>query len=276
MRTRFEPATSIDLALARGVIYRTLAIGLQRATEVNLARLRSDAAREALRAATQLLDRTQHATEALLPAALRVLDYDQLRTTDLDARYVRLFGHTARGLVCPCETEYGPGGGFQQPQQLADIAGYYRAFGLRLRPGDDQRVDHVACECEFMDFLCRKEAFSRQIQQAPGHTTTRLQQADTLEQTRKAQASFLRNHLGRFGMAFGHELVREDDDGFYAGLGHLLLRFLDLECRLLDVEAGPASLSVRLDQVDDVPMACGTGESLIQIHRREDYVESKL
>ena len=72
--------------------------------------------------------------------------------------YWRLFGHTTRGLICACETEYGPDNGFHQPQQLADIAGYYLAFGLRPLAAGDVRADHIACECEFMDFLSRKEA----------------------------------------------------------------------------------------------------------------------
>lgn len=264
-----ETENGIDLALARAVIYRTLAVGLLRPTDANLARLRSGAAKEALKEAAQLLDRTRHPTMLLLPAVALMLRHDDLSATDLDAGYTRLFGHTARGLVCPCETEYGPEGSFQQPQQLADLAGYYRAFGLRMRPESDQRVDHVACECEFMEVLCCKEAFSGERLRDGREADSRDE--ETLRQTRLAEASFLREHLGRFGRAFGHQLVQEDEDGLFGRVGHVLLRFLDLECELLDVEVGPSTLSVRAGQEDHAPMACGTGESLIQIGRREDY-----
>ena len=259
--------SAVDLALARAVIYRALAIGLQSPTADSLVRLGSDSAKEAIREAAQFLDRARLPTKPLLPV-VQLLRDGEISTTDLDAGYTRLFGHTARGLVCPCETEYGPEGGFQQPQQLADLAGYYRAFGLQTRPGSDQRVDHVSCECEFMEFLCCKEAFSGERLQEARETGPR---DETLQQTRLAEASFLHDHLGRVGRAFGHQLVKEDEDGFFGHVGHVLLRFLDFECELLGVEAGPASLSVRTGQEDGVPAACGTGESLIQIRRHDDY-----
>ena len=58
------------------------------------------------------------------------------------------------------ETEYGAGAAFRQPQELADIAGTCLAFDLEPPEGGDERVDHAACECEFMGFLARKEAFA--------------------------------------------------------------------------------------------------------------------
>ena len=180
----------------------------------------------------------------------------------LAATFWRLFGHTTRGLICACETEYGPDNGFHQPQQLADIAGYYLAFGLRPVLATDARADHIACECEFMDFLSRKQA----------HLVDRLESgadvSETLEVTELAERSFLRDHLGRFGRAFAARVAAEDGDGYFGALGRLLIAFVDAECARVGVDAGPVDLMVRPEERDETPMACGTADELIQIQRR--------
>jgi TorA maturation chaperone TorD len=162
--------------------------------------------------------------------------------------YERLFGHTARGPIPPYETEYGADTLFQQPQELGDLAGFLQAFGLRLRPGRHERLDHVCCECELMGFLARKEAFALETEDA-----------EMLEQTRKAQRLFLRDHLGRFAPALGGRLQRADPGGFYGALGAVLHAFVSSDCERFKVSAGPEGLSLRLAAPDDVvPMACGS------------------
>ncbi|OFW29594.1 MAG: hypothetical protein A3H97_01485 [Acidobacteria bacterium RIFCSPLOWO2_02_FULL_65_29] len=177
--------------------------------------------------------------------------------------FARLFGHTARGPICACETEYGADNIFHQPQQLADISGYYLAFGLRPFVASETRVDHIACELEFMDFLNRKQALlaaSDDLQSPPD--------LETAEATRLAERAFLREHLARFGRAFATRLVIEQPDGYFAALGHTLLAFLSAECERLGVEGGPVDLAVRPATADDTPMACGTADELIQIQRK--------
>jgi TorA maturation chaperone TorD len=168
--------------------------------------------------------------------------------------------------VCPFETEYGPDGAFRQPQELADIAGYYLAFGLRPSEGADERVDHAACECEFMEFLARKEAFALGSGQAASDEPESAEWLDTIQ---GAARRFLREHLGRFGRAFASLLMKEDTDGFHGALGAVLFRFLGKECQRFGLPAGPATLELRAPLADDTPMACGRPETeLIQIQRR--------
>ena len=259
-------AASVDEALARAVVYRPRSIGFQTPTD---GRLRQVGARDRFRVVTAALQhleqpgrRTQLAPAAAGLAALRVPGAEAL-----SARFWHLFGHTTRGLICACETEYGPDNGFHQPQQLADISGYYLAFGLRPAAAADARADHIACECEFMDFLSRKEAvWLGQPPQAAAE--------ETLEVTREAARWFLRDHLGRFGRAFAAQVAAEDAGGYFGALGHVLLAFVDAECARVGVEAGPIDLIVRPESIDDTPMACGTAPEpdapgeLIQIQRR--------
>lgn len=174
----------------------------------------------------------------------------------------RVFGHTTRGLVCGCETEYDDDNKFQQPQQLADISGYYLAFGLTPPSASEVRQDHVACECEFMEFLNLKQARFMDA----GEGTAEAE--ETLAVTRQAERTFLRDHLGHFGRAFASRLVTEDTGSFYSAWGALFLRFLDGECARARIEGGRTDLVVRAELSDDAPMACGSADDLIQIQRR--------
>jgi putative dimethyl sulfoxide reductase chaperone len=255
-------ATTIDDALARAVLYHTLSVGLQTPTTARFQEIGANdnftAAVTALEALEQSGDGDAFHDAAIGLASTTVPDVDCA-----EGSFVRLFGHTARGLVSACETEYGPENVFNQPQQLADIAGYYLAFGLSPVTASESRVDHIACELEFMGFLSRKQAVL-----LDGRSTAAVD-LETMEATERAERSFMRDHLGRFGRAFATRLLAEDRDGYFGALGQTLLALLTEECRRLGVEAGSVDLAVRHEEPDDTPMACGSADDqLIQIQRR--------
>lgn len=243
-----------DLALARSVLYRALTVGLRLPSVSSLSALASG--RAALLEAAALLDSSRLAAEPLLPAVRALADLAPANAADLTALHARLFGHS-QGLVCPFETEYGSGGSFRQPQELADIAGFYLAFGLRPAAGADERADHVACECEFMDFLARKEAFVLASGSEPDGICA-SEAGEMQDVIRRAAAGFLRDHLARFGLAFATRLMKEAGGGFFGALGGVLVRLINLECERLGVPAGAPTLEVRPPALDDVPMGCGT------------------
>jgi TorA maturation chaperone TorD len=258
-------------ALARGVLYEALALGLQPPTREMLERIESDEARRALPLAADTID--PEGASGLADAVLRLTRLPRARIDDLAVRHSQFFGHTARGLVCPYETEYATDALFRQPQELADIAGYYAAFGLKPRAEDGERVDHVSCECEFAGFLGRKEAFALGAgPEAGASSESRLEMLDT---TRKASRSFLKDHLGRFGTAFGLKLSQEDAGGLHGLLAEILVTILQLESERLDVALGAATLDLRSTAEDEVPMGCGSGEQLIQLQTRRNAGQSK-
>lgn len=257
-----DAGAALDLALARAVVYHALGTSLRRPSVAERGRLFGPAGRAALLDAAAVLDAGQPDAEALGPPVAEWTARGAATNEAVAEAHGRLFGHS-RGLVCAFETEYGREGGFEQPQILADIAGSYRAFGLEPCRSRDERVDHVACECEFLGFLARKEAF-----------TLGLECPDAqLETVRSAERGFLGEHLGRFGRGFASRLRSEDKDGFFGALGVVLFAFLTQECRRFSVRPGLAVLALRPPLLDDAPLACGSAAGcetlgeLVQLQR---------
>jgi TorA maturation chaperone TorD len=199
-----------------------------------------------------------------LPSAAAALGRAARPLGELRLRYDALFGHTARGPVCAFETEYGADAPFRQPQELAHIAGYYRAFGLRLGP-EGGRADHIACECEFMALLAGREACLGEP--GAGREEAAGERAEQVETTRRATRDFLRSHLGRFGLAFGARLCREDGDGLFGAVAQLLVTLLHGDARRFDVTLGPPALELRPPAEDPAPMACGSCPELLGMDR---------
>lgn len=99
------------------------------------------------------------------------------------AEYVRVF---ERGTVPPYEaSQHGSGPqplGGPNVQVIADVAGFYRAFGFQAR---GERPDHLGAELEFLALVCTQEAYAR--------LAGREEDAEVCA---RARQSFLREHLG--------------------------------------------------------------------------------
>ncbi len=194
--TRSEPSRTDaqDLLLARAALCRFLRLALAPPDRASHETLRSPATLTALDLAARTLDRSP---DGELLAASEALVADPGRSIgEARSAHRRLFGHTLRGRVCPYECEYGRRPLLQQAQELADLAGFYRAFGLRPSRLRHERPDHVACELEFLEFLSVKEALA--LERRDGESG---------EITRQAVRRLLREHLGRFGRAFARALA---------------------------------------------------------------------
>jgi DMSO reductase family type II enzyme chaperone len=227
--------------LCRSALYEALALGFRRPTSETVARLATREGAGGLTVAARMLDAER------LSGSVRALADADTRLVTLAPAHERLFGHTVRGEVSPYETEYGADELFLQPRELADLGGFYAAFGLAVARDGRERPDHVCCECEFLMFLARKEAVARE-------------RGDALveEETRRATRLFLRDHLGRFVPALAARLERADPGGFYGALGALARAFLARECEAFYVLAGPEALGLRSPVEDRTPMACGS------------------
>lgn len=140
------------------------------------------------------------------------------------------------------ETEYGRMGGLNKGNALADIQGFYTAFGFR--PGDlGEAMDHAAVELEFYAILLVKE----------GLLSARADQ-EGVAIVRDARGKFLKDHLGRFLDVIA-ERPGVHGDPLYGPVFAWAARLVASECASLGVS--PAPLDFFADPSMDGEVKCG-------------------
>jgi len=244
-----RPPVAEDQSLARGLVYRLVATAFRYPRPDTL-----DAVREQGRAMSDALAVLHDSSDSRLSEfSAELQSWAERSTPDvLEDNYVSIFSHAVRG-SCPLyEMEYGEGDGrLQLPHELSDLSAFYHAFGLQLGSQVRERVDFIAVECEFMAFLCVKQAYAEEHGDA-----------DLVAVTIDAQRKFLRDHLGRWTPACARRVIDQSGDSFYRPLARLTLAYVTDDCRRLDVTPGNEHLRLRLplketDACLSCPMAGG-------------------
>ncbi len=231
--------SAIDLAMARSFIHRFLAKAYEDPMPETWRWLTQAQTIYALRAANVF------AGQSLLPNAETLINALQPAAFDsfLNA-YLAAFGHAARG-SCPLnEIEYGDikADPLFQPHRLADLAAFYRAFGLEVGEDAGERQDHICIELEFLCVLAAKEAYAIEHQL----------DADQLAQCRDAQKKFLREHLGRWTPAFTRRLAAATNEPTLRALAEFTRAFIESECVRFGVKPGSEELALRpVDEAAD-------------------------
>lgn len=183
--------------------------------------------------------------QGLSPAHL-FADLDAEAET-LEATYRRLFGLTAVSPQCPpCEIEYEPNPDIAyRAQRLADVAGFYQAFGMQNAPRAGERVDHLAVEAEFLYLLLAKEAFALDQGEHEGAAICR-----------EARRKFFEEHVGWWLPAFSWALSRVAPPGYYRTLAELIAALSAVERVSLGLPAFRGRVRPSPSSVDDAPAAC--------------------
>lgn len=181
--------------------WRLLSLGFTAPDEETLAEI------EALGEA--LLERAEGGDDPTAPALVELLAAlgrgDSVE--ELAGAYQALFGGEVA--VPPYEGSY-EGDPFRHTRQMADVAGFYRAFGAEAHGPAAERVDHAGCELEFLAFLGAK----RLALAAEGR-------GDEAETCREIEDAFLRDHAGRWLPTFCRDVAGASAAPFYAALGRL-------------------------------------------------------
>jgi len=163
-----------------------------------------------------------------------------LQLTDLQEEHRRTFGLT--GSLC-YETELGMPNEYRQSQEMADISGFYRAFGFQVGGEQRERPDHLATELEFLYVLSLKEAYAAE-QGIDEH----------VEVCVEARRAFLRDHLGRwiglFAQSAGRGISPEGEDNPYLWLSRLAAAVVQEDAHSL----GLSIENRRLDEVRPTPL----------------------
>jgi TorA maturation chaperone TorD len=219
--------------LARECLYRYLSAALSDPYTCDVSLLWEPNNRQIARCAAELL--REEASETPVPLGFGELPPSQLDLTrfsrelrssleQLRNEYDHVFGLVLSRECPPYETEYcSSSEPFFRAQQLADIAGFYRAFGLQTAKAMPERPDHLALELEFMSFLLRKERMARA---SAGINPSAMEQADVCAE---AQQSFFRDHLAWWVPSFAMGLRRKAERGFYWAVSQVLAAFMPSE-----------------------------------------------
>lgn len=155
-----------------------------------------------------------------------------LGATDAEQRaeHERVFGLVICRECPPYETEFQPNDEpFFRSQQMADVAGFYRAFGLNPSAAAGGRPDHLTLELEFAAWLLLKERLA--LDENQDQATV-----DRAAVCRDARASFVRDHLSWWVPSFTTALRHKAESGCYAALGVALAALVTLERHRLGIE----------------------------------------
>lgn len=229
------PIPSSLAALSRAKLARLIAAAFSDPHPEQAERLRHPAVQDEIREAARTLEIPSDKIAAFFTA--------MMDGGGLDDDYVSLLGHTVRSECPPYELEYRTAEVFQQSQTLADIMGFYRAFGFDVMGPVSERADHIATQWEFLAVLSMMEAVAENSEKA----STCID----------AQRSFLREHAASWMPAFFERIRRAAPDSgiaHAASLGHAVL---ETWCRSLDLELGPNWLNLREISDEDSTISCG-------------------
>ncbi len=174
-----------------------------------------------------------------LKDTLKDLDEDKLLA--LKGEYNSLF---ATNLRAPnWETAYELDKVGRRVYELADIQGFYRAFGLEVK---DVEPDSIVAQLEFISFLFLKIDFAKK---------KGIKEMDDV--CSKALVEFMKNHAGRWYKLFTDLVIENTEEEYYKEVAKLLRAFLDAETK--PIEGIKDLLEYRKELLDGSMWECGLG-----------------
>jgi len=225
---------AVARSLQRAAVYRLLGGAFVSPTPARLEELALAAATAATAAAGRLRDK-------LARFAIAASEADPVATAN---EHVFLFGRQVR--CSPYESAYSGLSPFgDKTARLADVAGFFEAFGVGPAAAQPDMEDHVGAELEFMSALALKEAY------ALGEG-----ESEAAEITRGAEVLFLTDHLGRWAEAFAGEVEAATPLPFYTAAASLLAAWITAEVEALGASPSRVGAPDALDAEAAEPFSC--------------------
>ncbi len=142
---------------------------------------------------------------------------DEKNKENIRSEFVDIFGHTLSKQIAPYALEHLKNSDvFFRTQKLADLNGFYKAFGMEVE--SIERADHISTQSEFISFLLLKEILALKDEL--------IEEKEVCE---KAFFDFSQDHFLDWVKMFAENLVDKVDGEFYSLAGKFLLTFIENE-----------------------------------------------
>ncbi len=160
-----------------------------------------------------------------LVATGTALEDMEIDPVTLRKTYARVFGLEADSGIPLYEVGYAPGSLLTNTDIMADIAGFYRAFGLSTQAESRDRVDALSTQLEYLGFLALRRA-------------QYLEAADeeSVEIVTDATATFLEDHLGRWVARLVLDILDVVEEPTYRTLADALGALVEADLARYSVE----------------------------------------
>jgi len=141
----------------------------------------------------------------------------ELNRETIQNENVSIFGHTLSKETAPYALEHLKSTDvFFRTQKLADLNGFYKAFGMEVE--SIERADHIATQTEFLSYLILKElvAIKKNLE-------------EEIEICQKAFIDFHQEHFFDWAKMFSENIMEKVEGTFYPVAAEFLNIFLENE-----------------------------------------------
>jgi len=146
-----------------------------------------------------------------------MVDLENSKKSKIRDEFVDVFGHTLSKQIAPYALEHLKNSDvFFRTQKLADLNGFYKAFGMEVE--SIERADHISTQTEFLSLLLLKELLAM--------TNDLVEEKEVCE---KAFTDFYSDHFFDWTEMFAENLYKHVDGEFYSLAGRFLWEFLRME-----------------------------------------------
>ncbi len=214
-----ETTQSVDVLQCRAILYAGISTVFSSTVEEKFQSMHHGEIRnQIIEAAAYYDDHADGNSPNVHQAAVGLIDAFESEKKTLEYEYVNIFGHTLSKKTSPYELEHLQNQEiFYKTQSLADISGFYKAFGLQIRA--NERADFISIEAEFLSYLIVKELLARQKELGD----------EKIDVTRNAQRDFFKDHFAGWASKLAKNVIEQARISFYQQAGRYLQRFIKAE-----------------------------------------------